>query len=121
LILGAVVILSKFYNDVYYSNNYIACQYNINLRVLNEIERQFCKIISYNIYVSQEEFEWYVSGLLFHNNLEFLQMQQIVASATQPAIPHVCHNQTQAVHSPLQIPLGPMICSQMTSVTVQTH
>lgn len=45
LILAAVVILSKFYNDVYYSNNYIACQYGIQLRILNEIERQFCKII----------------------------------------------------------------------------
>jgi hypothetical protein len=54
LILGAVLLISKFYNDVYYSNNYIASINGLPVRLVNEIERIFAKIIDYNLFVSEE-------------------------------------------------------------------
>lgn len=54
LILGAVLLISKFYNDVYYSNNYIASINGLPVRLVNEIERVFAKIIDYNLFVSEE-------------------------------------------------------------------
>lgn len=47
-------MISKFYNDVYYSNNYIASINGLPVRLVNEIERVFAKIIDYKIFVSEE-------------------------------------------------------------------
>jgi len=54
LILGAVLLISKFYNDVYYSNNYIASINGLPVRLVNEIERVFAKMIDYNLFVSED-------------------------------------------------------------------
>ena len=54
LVLGAVLLISKFYNDVYYSNNYIASINGLPVRLVNEIERVFVKMIDYNLFVSED-------------------------------------------------------------------
>ncbi len=47
-------MISKFYNDVYYSNNYIASINGLPVRLVNEIERVFAKMIDYNLFVSED-------------------------------------------------------------------
>jgi hypothetical protein len=61
-----VLLISKFYNDVYYSNQYIASSHGIPTRMLNEIERVYSKMIDYQLFVSEEHYDWYLQGLDFH-------------------------------------------------------
>jgi uncharacterized circularly permuted ATP-grasp superfamily protein len=53
-------LTAKFYNDVYYSNKFIASQIGIPLPLLNEIERAFSKVINYSVFVSEEQYTWYL-------------------------------------------------------------
>jgi len=70
LILAAVLLISKFYNDVYYSNKFIGMSIGMPLKLLNEIERAFSKFINYTVFVGEEQYEWYLQGLHKHNAVE---------------------------------------------------
>lgn len=82
-----MLLVSKFFNDVYFSNQYIASVSGISLRLLNEIERTLIKLIDYNIFISGEEFEYYTRGLETKNAHEQRQLQELVNCATQPIFP----------------------------------
>lgn len=70
IVLSTVLLISKFYNDVYYSNQYIAYTAGISTQELNELEKVFCEMIDYKLFVNEEEYEWYSNGLLQHTALE---------------------------------------------------
>lgn len=86
LILGAVLLIAKFYNDVYYSNNYIASINGLPYRLVNEVERVFAKMIDYHIFVSGEQYKRYLQSLHEHNGVEQFQIAQLIANATQPVL-----------------------------------
>lgn len=77
-------MISKFYNDVYYSNQYIAVSNGIPTRLLNDIERVFSKLVDYQLFVSPEQYEWYLHGLAINMATEQAQLRVLVANATQP-------------------------------------
>ena len=52
MVLCIVLITSKFYNDVYYQNKYIADEGCVPLEELNLLERHFLDIIEWNLMVS---------------------------------------------------------------------
>ena len=68
--MASVLLISKFYNDVYYSNTYIANCNGISTQLLNEIERAFSKMLDYQLFVGEEQYEWYMQGLHYHTFAE---------------------------------------------------
>lgn len=62
-----MLLISKFYNDVYYSNTYIAEFNGVSTQLLNEIERVYAKMLDYQLFVSEEQYDWYMQGLNFHS------------------------------------------------------
>jgi hypothetical protein len=69
-----VLLISKFYNDVYYSNTYIANFNGVSTQLLNEIERVYAKMLDYQLFVSEEQYDWYMQGLHFHSFQEQAQL-----------------------------------------------
>lgn len=72
--MAAVLLISKYYNDVFYSNKYIAFQIGMPLRLMNEIERSFSKFINYHVHVTEEHYDWYIAGLIKHTTAEQLKI-----------------------------------------------
>ena len=64
LILTTVLVVSKMYNDIYYTNQYIASIGGVTLHNINELERFYMSVIDWNVYISREEFDFYERGLL---------------------------------------------------------
>jgi hypothetical protein len=65
-VLGTVLVCTKFYNDVFYSNSDIALVSGVTLRDLNFIERYFLESIGYDLAITTDEFERYEAGLQVH-------------------------------------------------------
>ena len=59
-----MLVVSKMYNDIYYTNQYIASVGGVTLHNINELERFYMSIIDWNVYISREEFDFYERGLL---------------------------------------------------------
>ena len=69
LILTAVLVASKMYNDTYYTNRYIAQVGGVTLNNINELERHFIEICDWHLYVSPEEFELYERALITYQQV----------------------------------------------------
>lgn len=70
LVIGSVLVLTKFYNDVFYSNADIASIGGLTVEDLNRIERYLLETVDYQIYISSEEFQMYEQGISNHFALE---------------------------------------------------
>ena len=57
LILTSVLIVSKMFNDTYYTNKYIAQVGGVSLENMNELEGFFMSQIDWELYISTEELE----------------------------------------------------------------
>ena len=57
LILATVLITSKFYNDIYFANQYIASVGGVPTVNLNQLENFFLEMIDWNLYISPEDFD----------------------------------------------------------------
>lgn len=66
IVLSTVLVCTKFYNDIYYSNSDIATISGVLLEELNLIEIHFLELIGYQVYVSTEELAHYEAGLACH-------------------------------------------------------
>ena len=65
LILSAVLLTSKFYNDVFYGNHFLAFVGGISLQEMNLLEAEFLKLVNWAIWVAPEtEFEMYLAGVI---------------------------------------------------------
>ncbi len=67
LVLGAILLTAKFYNDVYYSNLNLAHIAGLPLSDLNQIESEFLTTIDYGIFISPEEYQRFELGLQSHS------------------------------------------------------
>ena len=47
-----MIVLSKFYNDFYVSNQFFATSCGASLRLVNELEKVFLKRIDYKVFVN---------------------------------------------------------------------
>jgi hypothetical protein len=59
-----VLLTSKFYNDVYFSNDRIASAGGMSLDELNMLELFQLETMDYCLYISTEDFMIYYQGLL---------------------------------------------------------
>ena len=57
--LTAVLLVSKMFNDVYYTNRYIGEVGGVTLANINDLERYFMQVIDWNLSISTEEFQFY--------------------------------------------------------------
>ena len=63
MILAAVLICTKFYNDIYYSNSDFAIVSGITNAEMNSIERYCLDVLDFNLYIDGEEFAKYQNAL----------------------------------------------------------
>jgi hypothetical protein len=61
--LGTVLVCTKFYNDVYYTNSDIAMISGVLPEELNLIERYLLQLIGYSLFVTSDELAHYEAGL----------------------------------------------------------
>ena len=66
LILASVILISKFYNDVFYGNHFVAYIGGVHLEEMNLLEAEFLKFIDWRLWVDPSEYEFYFKGLLQH-------------------------------------------------------
>ena len=65
LILTAVLVTSKFYNDVFYGNHFVAYVGGVCLQELNLLEASFLELVEWRVWVEPvAEFEVYLLGVL---------------------------------------------------------
>lgn len=64
LILTAALLTSKFYNDVFYGNHFVAYIGGVHLEEMNLLEVEFLKYIDWKLWVDPEEYDFYMKGLL---------------------------------------------------------
>jgi len=72
LILTAVLLTSKFYNDIFYGNHFVAYVGGISLEEMNLLEIEFLKFLDWKLWVDPAEYDFYLKGLIQH----FIQQQQ---------------------------------------------
>ena len=59
------MVASKFYNDVFYGNHFIAYVGGVSLQELNLLESHFLELIDWRVWVEPvAEFEVYLQGVL---------------------------------------------------------
>ena len=51
-----MLLTSKFYNDVYYQNKYIAEEGGVPLQELNALEKHFLATVDWELTVSEEQY-----------------------------------------------------------------
>ncbi|KAI4837795.1 cyclin [Plasmodium brasilianum] len=59
LIITAVMISAKFFDDLYYSNSFYAKVGGVTTKELNKLEVYFLNLLDYKLYVSSEEYDFY--------------------------------------------------------------
>ena len=63
MIITAVLVVQKFYNDCFFGNQTIAMLGGITLKELNALEVVFLDVLNFDINVSEEEYVEYKRGL----------------------------------------------------------
>jgi hypothetical protein len=66
LILTAVLLTSKFYNDVFYGNHFVAYIGGVHLNEMNILESEFLKFLDWRLWVEPIDYDYYMNGLLQH-------------------------------------------------------
>ena len=72
LVLSAVLLTSKVFNDTYYTNRYIAEVGGVTLANINDLEMYFMDVLDWNVNITTEEFEFYdksINSLLPQNEM----------------------------------------------------
>ena len=62
--MTCMMIAIKFFDDGFYSNAFYAKVGGISVSELNEMEKEMTKIINFNFYIDQKEFERYCRKLV---------------------------------------------------------
>lgn len=64
LILTAVLVTSKFYNDVFYGNHFVSYVGGVTLEEMNLLEVDFLKFLDWKLWVDPMEYDNYLKGLI---------------------------------------------------------
>lgn len=59
IIITAVMVAAKFFDDVYYSNEFYAKVGGVTTEEINELEIYFLNLLDFHLYVSSQEYEFY--------------------------------------------------------------
>eukprot|EP01056_Protomagalhaensia_sp_Gyna25_P002587 Protomagalhaensia_sp_Gyna_25__2586@NODE_246_length_4207_cov_20_933781_g189_i0_p1_GENE_NODE_246_length_4207_cov_20_933781_g189_i0NODE_246_length_4207_cov_20_933781_g189_i0_p1_ORF_typecomplete_len390_score7_10Cyclin/PF08613_11/5_9e35Cyclin_N/PF00134_23/7_8e08_NODE_246_length_4207_cov_20_933781_g189_i028314000 len=86
ILVTAVMIAAKFFDDVYYSNSFYAKIGGLSLEEMNVLESHFLHLIKYDLYVSPREYERYRRNVsLLHASCQ-PRMDVSTPSTSSPAI-----------------------------------
>jgi hypothetical protein len=66
LILASVLLTSKFYNDVFYGNHFVAFVGGVHPREINLLEIEFLKILQWRLWLDPSEYDFYLRGIMQH-------------------------------------------------------
>jgi len=66
LLITAIMLASKFFDDVYYNNAYYARVGGISNSEVNSLEMEMLRMISFSLFVSQEQYTEYRGSLYSH-------------------------------------------------------
>eukprot|EP00388_Colpodella_angusta_P007905 GDKJ01021975.1.p1 GENE.GDKJ01021975.1~~GDKJ01021975.1.p1 ORF type:complete len:210 (+),score=31.32 GDKJ01021975.1:54-683(+) len=86
LLVTAVMLAAKFFDDQYYSNAYYARVGGVRSKEINVLEVHFLTLIGYQLYVSPSEYEQYRNNVLLAVN----------STSVQPALPTTPEEQALA-------------------------
>lgn len=75
IVLTAVLLCSKFYNDVYYSNEQVAQLGGVHFREMNLLEGYFLEVVEFRLFILESEYSQFFEGLKLHI-LELARIQQ---------------------------------------------
>ena len=64
LIIAAITVSSKFFSDIFYTNQRYAKVGGLPLSELNQLELHFLLLLNFNLYINQSEFQSYSNKLL---------------------------------------------------------
>ncbi|GAW81373.1 cyclin [Plasmodium gonderi] len=59
LLITATMISAKFFDDLYYSNDFYAKVGGVSTQEINKLESNFLHLIDYKLFVSSEEYDFY--------------------------------------------------------------
>jgi len=87
LLLTSVMLGVKYFDDVYYSNQYYAKVGGIRTKEVNALEAQFLKLIDWCLYVSPEEYDQYRNYVYqaAQGNVAAVHDAAVAAAADPPA------------------------------------
>lgn len=107
LILTVVLLTSKMFNDIYYTNTYVAQIGGISLKNINQLEKYFTKMLDWRLNISTEEFEFYSNCVLIHSQeikaCRKSRQLPMLPTATSTPVEHVFAN-PEAATSQLKLP-----------------
>ncbi|KAL9559541.1 hypothetical protein MBANPS3_000367 [Mucor bainieri] len=66
LVIAGIMVSSKFFSDIFYTNTRYAKVGGLPVKELNVLELEFLRINNYNIYIPLEELQQYGDQLLMH-------------------------------------------------------
>lgn len=58
-----MLVTSKMFNDTYYTNQYVASVGGVTLQNINQLERFFMQMLDWNVFISEELFDFYDQSL----------------------------------------------------------
>ena len=96
VVITAILLAAKFFDDAYYNNAYYAKVGGVLVSEMNGLEVDFLFRINFSLHVTPEVFEKYRAELLSHSN--------VAVFAPEPTIPlhhHLPGHQQQ--HQPMQM------------------
>lgn len=63
MILIAILLCSKFYNDIFYGNHFVAHIGGVSLEEINQLEKEFITLLNWRLWVDPAEY------LIYENNI----------------------------------------------------
>ncbi|KAI9168499.1 cyclin-like protein interacting with PHO85 [Blastocladiella emersonii ATCC 22665] len=100
LLIAAVMVATKFYSDVFYTNSHYAKVGGLAVMELNQLELEFLFMNEFNLMISPQEFQHYADRLLEHAMAEKARARLAAAAAATAAgnlypSPNTSENETQ--------------------------
>lgn len=62
------MLAAKFFDDIYYNNNYYARIGGVSCTELNSLEIEFLFLINFNLFVTTENYQHYYNMLVNHQD-----------------------------------------------------
>jgi hypothetical protein len=59
-------VASKFYNDIFFGNHFVAYIGGVDLKEMNLLEAEFMKFIDWKLWVEPSEYVLYLNNLTLH-------------------------------------------------------
>ena len=96
------------FNDIYYTNQYVASVGGATLQNINLLESFFMEMIDWNLFISEEEFYAYDRSLENYAFADEAFMASLISAVSSPALGCSPQSMPAASIAPAYIPQAPM-------------